>query len=230
MFKTKKKKRIFILIEARSTSKRLKRKHLRVCQNKSMIEILIKKLKKLKNISGIILATTANKTDDDLVKVVRKENIKIFRGPEHNVLERVIKASKKYNADYICRVTGDCPLLDTTYVKLLIDNFYKNDDLDYISNSFSLPPGQGAAIIKLDALKKSAKYSKNKKRSEEFITSSILENTNKFKIFFLSHGQKLEKIRKRTCLDTRKDLMFIEKVAKYKNLLDVKLDDLIKIK
>ena len=86
------------------------------------------------------------------------------------------------------------------------------------------------AIHQLDALKKSAKYSKNKKRSEEFITSSILENTNKFKIFFLSHGQKLEKIRKRTCLDTRKDLMFIEKVAKYKNLLDVKLDDLIKIK
>ena len=41
-----------------------------------MIEILIKKIKKLKNISGIILATTANKTDDDLVKVVRKENIK----------------------------------------------------------------------------------------------------------------------------------------------------------
>ena len=56
-----------IIIEARSTSKRLKRKHLFKFNNISLIRILIKKLKKIQNINGIILATTTNSEDEDLI-------------------------------------------------------------------------------------------------------------------------------------------------------------------
>ena len=145
-------KKIDIIIEARSTSSILKRKHLFKFQNKTLIEILIKRLKKLKKINRIILATTSNKEDDDLVKEAKKQKVLIFRGSENDVLGRIIKTCKKFNVKNICRITGDCPLIDISYIEILINNYLKND-LDYLSNGLSLPKGQGGSIFKFDALK-----------------------------------------------------------------------------
>ena len=70
---------ISAIIEARSTSSRLKRKHLLKVKNKSMLEYLVNRLKKIKKLNSIILATTTNRKDDDLVKEAKKLKIKIFR-------------------------------------------------------------------------------------------------------------------------------------------------------
>ena len=44
-----------------------------------------KKIKKVKEIDKIILATTVNKSDDILVQFAKKNNISYFRGSELNV-------------------------------------------------------------------------------------------------------------------------------------------------
>jgi spore coat polysaccharide biosynthesis protein SpsF len=219
-----------IIIEARSTSKRLKRKHLFKFNNISLIRVLIKKLKKIQNINGIILATTTNREDEDLIKEAKKEKINIFRGEEHNVLERVIGACEKYNLDSFCRVTGDSPLIDINYLQLLIDNYLRNLELDYISNSIYMPKGQGAAIIKVKALKKARKFLKKDQKYKEFITLHILENLGKFKKMFLYHGNKISNFKTSSVLDTRNDLNFIKKISNKFDLQKVTIENIMSIK
>jgi len=223
------KNRIFIVIEARSTSTRLKKKHLFSFQGLTLIRILIKKLKKVRNINGIILATTENKIEKSLIREAKKENIKIFRGSEKNVLERVIKAGEKYNAKVICRITGDCPLIDIRFVQSLIDIYCKNKTKDFISNSKGLPVGQGGSIIKLSCLKKIFEFT-TKNRHIEFITSYIWENKKKFKTLIIKPNTIFYLPRVRMCLDTIKDVNFIEKISKRYDLLTLKIEDIIKFK
>lgn len=223
-------KKLNIIIEARSTSKRLKNKHLYKFQNLTLIRILIKKLKKLKNVGAIILSTTINEEDNKLVLEAKKEGILIFRGSELNVLDRVIKTCKKFNLKEFCRVTGDCPLIDIKYVQLLIDNYLLNPSLDYISNSVNMPIGQGASIVKLKAIQKALKHSKSNKKFKEFITLYIIQNKQKFKTMFLYHGESIKNQKRSFGLDTLKDIKFIKKISKKFNLLNLTMDDLVQFK
>ena len=219
-----------IIIEARSTSKRLKRKHLFKFNNISLIRILIKKLKKIQNINGIILATTTNSEDEDLINEAKKEEISIYRGDENNVLERVIGACEKYNLDSFCRVTGDSPLIDIKYLQLLINNYLHNSELDYISNSIYMPNGQGAAILKVKALKKARKYLNKDNKYREFITLHILENLEKFKKMFLYHGDEISNFKTSSTLDNRSDLNFIKKISNKFDLQKVTIENIMTVK
>ena len=60
-------------------------------------------------------------------EIQKKHSIKIkyFVGAESNVLKRYYDASKKYNADIIVRITGDCPLVDYKIVDEFIKVFLK---------------------------------------------------------------------------------------------------------
>ena len=220
---------IYIIIEARSTSRRLKQKHLFKFQGISLIKLLVKKLKKVKYINGIILATTLNKIENKLIEDLKKEKIKVFRGSEFNVLERVVKAGKKFNVKAVCRITGDCPLIDIRFVQELVDTFIKkkNHKLDFISNSKGLPVGQGGSIIKLKTLDKINKLS-NKIRHKEFITSYIWENKRNFNTIIIKPKKRFNFPKIRMCLDTKKDLNFIEKISKKYNLLNLKIEDILK--
>ena len=54
--------------------------------------------------SKIIVATTDNKNDDNIIKI--SKNIFTFRGSENNVLLRTIECISKYKIDYL-RICAD---------------------------------------------------------------------------------------------------------------------------
>ena len=94
-------KKLGVIIEARSTSTRLPNKHFLKVNNKTIMEHLIKRVKKLKNVNNIIIATTNNKEDDKLCTLAKKNNIDYFRGSEMNVTKRVLDCAQKFKLDYI---------------------------------------------------------------------------------------------------------------------------------
>ena len=67
--------KIAAIIQARLGSKRLPAKHLLKINGKPIIWYLVQRLKKVKEINNIILATTAKKQDDQLVEFAKKEKI-----------------------------------------------------------------------------------------------------------------------------------------------------------
>jgi spore coat polysaccharide biosynthesis protein SpsF len=71
-------------------------------------------------------------TGDDIVEAF-KGKVLIHEGPEHDVLTRYAQAAKKFSADYIVRVTGDCPLIPSFLITKHINTALQNSH-DYVSN------------------------------------------------------------------------------------------------
>ena len=60
--------KVAVIIEARMTSSRLPGKVLKTVDGKPMLKFLIDRLRTIKSIDEIIIATTINKEDDPIVK------------------------------------------------------------------------------------------------------------------------------------------------------------------
>ena len=124
--------KIVASIEARMSSTRLPGKVLmKTINGDSMLEFMLKRLKKSKYIHEIIIATTINKADDPIVDLCEGLKIKYYRGSESDVLIRVLNAHVLTESNVIVELTGDCPLIDVN----LVDNIilkYLNNDFDYV--------------------------------------------------------------------------------------------------
>ena len=84
----------YILVQARTGSQRLKNKILLKIQGKTILEILISRLKKCKNIHNLIIVTTKKSRDDIIVKICKKIKLITFRGSENNLINRYYKCAK----------------------------------------------------------------------------------------------------------------------------------------
>ena len=92
-------------------------------------------------------------SDDVLSNYLKLLNINIFRGSLNNVLSRYLSIAKKENADYVVRITGDCPLVDSSLVDQLVEVF-SNNNYDYVSNTIkpTYPEGIDIEIFSFEAL------------------------------------------------------------------------------
>ncbi len=206
--------KIVATIEARLNSKRLPKKHLYKINEKLIINLLIERLKKIKNLSKIIISTTNNKTDDELVKIAKKNRIGFYRGSEENVLERVTKSAKKYSADAILQISGDCPLIDYSLVNHQIEMFKINNPDVSTPYWLNFPGGVCAPIIKVSALQKSLRNSKTAS-DYEHVTNYIFNNQKKFKILYFLAPDSYKHPNLEFILDTYDDFLFLKKIMKF---------------
>ena len=112
---------IAIIIQARLGSTRLPEKVLKKINDKSIIELIYKRLSRSKLINHIIVAIPKTKRDDKLAHFLKKKNIKFYRGNESDVLSRFYQTVKKFNLKTIVRITADCPVADPK----IVDHFVK---------------------------------------------------------------------------------------------------------
>ena len=126
-----------IILQARTSSKRLPGKVLKYIGDFPMILFQIERLKKAKLVDEIIVATTDTKEDDDLVKILISNQIKIHRSFSNDVLGRYADCLKITKSKNIIRITGDCPLIDSSLILKLIDILDKNSEIDYASNTMN---------------------------------------------------------------------------------------------
>ena len=102
-------KNLGCIIFARSNSKRLKKKVLREIGGIPLVLIVFSRVRKVFPKNKIVIATSKNRFDDNLVKICKKNNIKFFRGNLNNVLQRGIQCCNKFNFDSFMRVCSDRP-------------------------------------------------------------------------------------------------------------------------
>lgn len=208
--------KISAIIEARTGSSRLPGKVVLNAGKKNFLEHLIERLKKLKSIDNIIIATTTNPSDYKIVKIAKKENIKFYRGSEKNVLQRVIDAGKKFKSDIIVRITSDCPIIDINIVDQVISIFLSNN-CDYVSNSFirSYPDGMDVEVFSLKTLMKSKKYLKRDVNCEEYITLAIRRNPKIFSHLNVIAPLNLYYPKLALTLDEKEDYIFLKKIINF---------------
>ena len=197
------------IIQARMGSKRLPGKSIKKINNIPILSWIIKSIKKKKNFKNfkIIVATTNLKVDDIIDKISSKQGAKVYRGNQHNVLERYYLCAKKFALNNIIRLTSDNPFVDTFFLEKLIYEHTKNNN-DYTSSKESLPIGLGAEMMTYSALKKAYKFSKSNKEKEH-VCDYIFNNPQKFKIQNLNFQYNSKRIKNlRLTVDTKEDLVF----------------------
>lgn len=221
------KKRVQAIIQARYNSTRFPGKVVKKINNKTILEILIKRLSRSKHVSNIIVACSKNKKDLAIVNICKKLGINYFTGSEDDILDRFYKAAKKYKAENIVRITADCPLIDPKIVDDVISNFFSNN-ADYASNTNppTFPDGFDVEVFKFRALKET--YIKARKSTDREHVTPFIINNNKFKKFNLKNLIDYSSLR--LTLDEKEDFILIAKIIKYfnnnlnfslKNILDL---------
>tara|TARA_A100001234_G_scaffold221482_1_gene237838 strand:+ start:1701 stop:3746 length:2046 start_codon:yes stop_codon:yes gene_type:complete len=171
-----------IIIQARLGSKRLPRKVLRKINNKSILEIIFRRLSKSKNANDIIFAIPNNEENLELKKFIKKKlKAKVFLGPESNVLKRYYLAAKKFKSKIIVRITSDCPFVDPKMVDEYID-IIKKKKLDYVYNGHphTFPDGLDVEVFNFKSLK-IANINAKSKEQKNGVTRYFRDNLNKFK-------------------------------------------------
>ncbi len=173
--------KIVATIEARMTSTRLPGKVLLPAGGKPMLKHLVDRLRQVKSLQVIVLATTINRSDDCLEAFAKEENIAFFRGSEEDVMGRVIGAADSVHADIVVEITGDCPVIDPLLVEQTIQMFLHNT-CEFASNSLirSYPDGMDTQVFALETLKRSAALT-NDPLDREHVTLHICNHPELFR-------------------------------------------------
>ena len=172
---------IVAIVEARMSSSRLPGKVLLHALEHPMLYLLVQRLKLVKSINEIVIATTTSPADQPLVDFCLKHDIRFYRGSEEDVLDRVLSAAIANNADIIVEITGDCPLIDPDLVQQAISIFQANE-VDYLANCHirSYPDGMDIQVFTVRCLQESSKQTHDK-LDREHVTLHIRNNPLKFR-------------------------------------------------
>lgn len=209
-------------------SKRLPGKSLMKYKNITPLEVLVKRIKKIKKINQIIIATTNLKKDKIFLKYAKKLNVKVFRGSSENVLNRYYAASKFFKSKNIIRLTADCPFIDVSTIKKMI-NIFNSKKFDYVANTYPLPctypDGADIEIFNFESLKKSNQevfLPSDKEHVTKYFWSS-----KKFKCFKLD--SKTDFSNYRYTIDIKEDFnLFCNIIKNHKNFLKLNMKSIIK--
>ena len=208
-------KKLFIIIQARTTSTRLPKKVLKPLCKMSVLEVIFKRLSIFHD--NIIIATTDDNTQMPIVDICKKHNIKYYEGSVDNVLQRYYKSAKYFGAksgDTIVRITSDCPFIQPQIVKNAIELYYKNS-LDYVwvDVTSSHPRGFDTEVFSFDRLEHTYKNAVDK-YDKEHVSPYFKSNKN---LKMQSINTKINHSNYRLTLDTEDDYKIITKVYKKLN-------------
>ena len=223
------KEKIMCVIEARMGSSRLPGKVLMKSNGKSMLEIMISRLRLVFSSEQIIVATSNNIKDIAIYDETKKLGVNCFQGDEDDVLHRVACACREYKADVVVLLTGDCPLIDPYIVDQCINTFMSNS-VDYLSNALirSYPDGMDTQVIRFKALERS-ENSTIDQLEREHSTLHLIRNPDLFSLLNFAAPTSMQWPKLGLTLDENEDFILINKiVSHFHPRLDFRLEEIMK--
>lgn len=149
--------KVIAIIQARMESTRLPGKVLKSVAGMPMLERIVDRICRSQNLDEVIVATSRNRSDDEIEDFCKKQHILCFRGDERNVLERYYLCAKEYQGEVIMRLTGDNVFVDAEIIDQAIDVFLLEEQLDYLYYREGLPLGVAVEVFTMEALERANK-------------------------------------------------------------------------
>jgi spore coat polysaccharide biosynthesis protein SpsF len=216
------------IIQVRMGSSRLPGKVLRKLDDKNtVLDYVIDQISHCKLIDKIIIATTQEKQDDEIVEFAKNKGFLYFRGDSLDVLDRYYQCAKTFSVDVIVRATSDNPLNDPEIIDELIKIFL-NGKFDYATNELvrSFPQGIFVQIMSFATLENT--WNNAKLPSErEHVSPYIEKNKEKFKIYNMKYVHNLSHIR--LTVDRENDLLFVQKIIEQIKKKPILMNDILKV-
>jgi len=204
--------KVVAIIQARMGSTRLPNKVMKPINGIPMLELVISRLARSKEVDQIIVATSLDERNLPLVTHVQSLGYACEQGSESDVLDRYVQAAGAHQADVVVRITGDCPLVDPELVDEVIRKF-KTTNVDYFNNTSppTYPDGLDIEVCTFKALKRASQETSDPFDREH--VTPYLRRPGKFKTKSMQHAEDLSALR--WTVDEPSDFEVIEKVFEY---------------
>ena len=199
--------KIGAIIVVRCGSSRLPNKALAKINDRESIALVIDRIKRCNEVDQIILATTNEKVDDQLVQIAIRENIEYFRGSTENVALRYAEAVESFNLDHFVRITGDAILCDDKMIdKAIISHLKTSYDVTFMKD---MPFGTHKEIVSSQTIKTIIETASDSNNTEYL--EYYLENNRNFNVNYIDSGYTFNR-KLRMTLDYEEDLKFFTKI------------------
>lgn len=201
--------KVVAIVQARMGSTRLPDKVMRRIGGVPMIELLLRRLGRAREVDAVVVATSTHPRDEPLAAHVASLGITCFRGSELDVLDRYYQAARAAGADAVVRITGDCPLVDPALVDEVVADFRRNG-ADYVSNVSppTYPDGLDIEVFGIDALA-TAHAEAVEPQDREHVTP-FLRRPGRFRQRAVRNGEDYSELR--WTVDEAADLDVVERV------------------
>lgn len=165
-----------ILIQARLSSSRFPGKMLHPIGKEPLVQYVFNRCKRSSQTDLVAVVTSIEKSDDLLYDYCKKLKIPVFRGSLNNVLDRYIQAAKHFECGTICRVCGDSPFVDISYID---EQFrFVKDNVNYVAVEGGLN-GFFSEVVTFETLLKVQRLT-NSDSDLEHVTKYIRNNLDMF--------------------------------------------------
>jgi spore coat polysaccharide biosynthesis protein SpsF len=212
---------IAAILQGRMSSSRLPGKVLAPVLGRPMIARQLERLVRSQRIDRLILATSAEASDDPLAAAVSALGVEVVRGPLDDVLARFLLALDTIpDADIVLRLTADCPLADWRVIDQLIGKL-EDTGADYANMAMprTYPHGLDAEAMRPDALRRAGREATSA-HDREHVTPYIYATPGRFQLACLTRDPPLDHLR--WTVDYPEDLAFIRHV--YETLHEANAD------
>jgi spore coat polysaccharide biosynthesis protein SpsF len=215
------------ILQARMTSTRLPGKVLAPIVDTPMIGLQIERLRRATLMDALVVATSTDPSDDDLVAYLETLDVPVVRGPLDDVLARFAMVIERYDPDAVVRLTADCPLASPAVIDKVIAAFHDRG-LDYVSNTLrpTYPDGLDVEVVRAHVLAWAA-ANLTDPPEREHVTLGVYRRPDQFRVGNVEHSEDLSDLR--WTVDTPGDLEFVRAVYErlYGEAPDFELDDVL---
>jgi spore coat polysaccharide biosynthesis protein SpsF (cytidylyltransferase family) len=177
-----------------------------------VLALLLRRLRRSRDIERIVVATSTDPADDRIEQVARGMSCDVHRGSRDDVLSRFAGAATGH-AGPLARVTADCPLIDSVIVDAVIDLFCGTAGCAYASNiePRTYPDGLDVEVFSSEALGVVAAGAVDP-QDREHVTPAIRRDPHRFRSASLvCEEEQLGDVR--WTVDTHDDLEFVREVV-----------------
>jgi spore coat polysaccharide biosynthesis protein SpsF (cytidylyltransferase family) len=202
--------RVVGVVQARLGSKRLPRKSLADISGQPMMVRVAERLYASGRLDAVGITTSQDANDDMLEHVAHSAGLFVSRGPVDDIVRRLYLVAEEFEADYLVRAWGDCPLLPPEVVALAVD-ICRNESLAYVSNGVfrdrTYPPGTDVEVYSYEAIRYIERHANIPEYREfpaefvransQFLSMKSIQMTNDFSQLYLAvdYAEDLEAVR-----------------------------------
>ena len=197
--------RVLAVVQARVSSTRLPGKVLLDLGGARVLELVLQRLGEARELQGIVLATSSDRSDDPVAKLGADRGVPVVRGPLEDVLERYRLAATEHRCDAVVRITADCPLVDPDVVDLVVRRWREGSE-DYVANVIeprTFPKGLDVEVVSPAALVTAAEEAHDS-YDREHVTPYVRSRPERFRQARVAHEPPYGDVR--LTLDTAEDL------------------------
>lgn len=198
---------VLVVLQARMGSTRLPGKVLRPLAGHTLLSHCVRRLVAA-DVGPVVVATTQRDEDDAVVDEARRLGVAWARGADADVLQRFALVADLWNAEVVIRATADNPVVDVGAPARALQ--WMAAGADYVVED-GLPVGAAVEVMRRSVLDRAHREATTA-HDREHVTPYVKARPDEFRIERPAVPAALSRSDLRLTVDTRSDLIFMERV------------------